>query len=398
MLTGDEAVKVKQVNELYKDARTRADNAQYSVKVSDTQPQESRNQLWIKSGSATEISVPTYAEHQQVSNKVSALEDIVADEEETSTATSAHAIKTVFQYDGKLWMTTSAIAVGDTIVTNGAGANVVEVKLADAFPHDVQVNGTSILNSGVANVPLASENVTGAIKLLNSNGTGINQGALCLSKATDTQLKDGLQNFRPVVPSNQHTAVFYGLAKASGDTSQSASSNAVGVYTADALVKIQKMLGVYDRWEKIVEYTTNEDLTAVTVSLDESGQAFELSEMYIRAELPVPTTASNDYVSAAILVKTNDDTNASVSTVTLRYQSGTSKLLPVYGAKIICGVVESYGRQGVQYSSTQTNQGMSSPSASYKCIRGFKLSQYSQTNTLIPSGTKIIIYGKRIFN
>lgn len=38
--------------------------------------------------------------------------------------------------------------------------------------------------------------------------------------------------------------MFYGLAKAAGDTTQSASSNTVGAYTDDAKTAIRAMLGI----------------------------------------------------------------------------------------------------------------------------------------------------------
>lgn len=50
-------------------------------------------------------------------------------------------------------------------------------------------------------------------------------------------------NYQPITPYYQHESTFYGLAKAAGDTTQSASSNAVGNYTEDAKSAISEMLG-----------------------------------------------------------------------------------------------------------------------------------------------------------
>ncbi|MBQ1554305.1 MAG: hypothetical protein IIZ68_02480 [Clostridia bacterium] len=44
------------------------------------------------------------------------------------------------------------------------------------------------------------------------------------------------------MPSGQHRSAFYGLAKAAGDSTQSASSNAVGTYTEAAKSAISQML------------------------------------------------------------------------------------------------------------------------------------------------------------
>ena len=67
---------------------------------------------------------------------------------------------------------------------------------------------------------------------------------LAIVKATAANIKAGVEEYRPIVPLKQHEAVFYGLAKAAGDSTQSSSSNAIGTYTADAKSAIQSMLGI----------------------------------------------------------------------------------------------------------------------------------------------------------
>lgn len=112
---------------------------------------------------------------------------------------------------------------------------------------DVQVNGTSVVQSGVANVPVASENNYGAVKTYENGGTTINSdGKLVLYSARPTDIKQGNQNARPIVPANQKNATFFGLASAAGDSTQSASSNGVGTYTDTAKDKIMKMIGILD--------------------------------------------------------------------------------------------------------------------------------------------------------
>ena len=107
---------------------------------------------------------------------------------------------------------------------------------------DVQINGTSILSNGVANVKQASSNDLGVIKV--GAGLAINpsNGNATTNAASLNSIKSGSQAYTPIVPSNQHHSTFYGLARASGDTTQSASSNAVGQYTEDAKSKISDML------------------------------------------------------------------------------------------------------------------------------------------------------------
>lgn len=166
------------------------------------------------------------------------------------------------------------------------GSATVEVPV-----QDVQVNGTSVLQDGVANVPAAGLGTgLGLVKLVAGNGIGLSGvGNLIIAAASDAAIKNGTNSYTPVAPSNQHSATFYGLAKASGDTTQSASANAVGTYTAEALVKIQKMLGVYQApWELIREDTfTNASEGSYTISVDDNGESFELTDIRMMFWFPV---------------------------------------------------------------------------------------------------------------
>ena len=140
----------------------------------------------------------------------------------------------------KIWIsetTPSSVQVPTTDEMNTALAGKVS---------DVQVNGTSIVTSGVANIPVASSSAPGAVLVSNQYGLAMNSssGLIYINKATSGQIKAGSSAHMPIVTNSQHESVFYGLAKAAGDTSQASSSNAVGTYTADAKAAIQTMLGV----------------------------------------------------------------------------------------------------------------------------------------------------------
>ena len=111
---------------------------------------------------------------------------------------------------------------------------------------DVQINGTSILQDGMANVPVSSALNYGAVRFSTDYGLqNINvSGSLRLGilKGSSEDVKSGSNSFKPIVPNSQHESTFYGLAKASGDTSQASSSNAVGTYTESAKSAISQML------------------------------------------------------------------------------------------------------------------------------------------------------------
>ena len=157
---------------------------------------------------------------------------------------------------------------------------------------DVQVNGSSVVDAGVANVPIASANTPGVVKI----GTGLavnSSDVLYVRTPTDANVKAGTSAQHSITPEKQHAATFYGLAKAAGDTSQSASENAVGTYTDEAKVAIQKMLGIYEApWELIREDTaTNATEADIIINADSNGQAFELSDVRLVLVSPQQDTA-----------------------------------------------------------------------------------------------------------
>ena len=128
-----------------------------------------------------------------------------------------------------------------TAATAVQKADIVGLGIVD----DVQVNGTSVVANDVANIPVASSSTLGVVKVAASNGVDMSQNNnLLISTASATAIKNGTNQYNPITPSNQNTSVFYGLAKAAGDSTQAASNNAVGTYTSDAKSAIQTMLDV----------------------------------------------------------------------------------------------------------------------------------------------------------
>lgn len=108
--------------------------------------------------------------------------------------------------------------------------------------NDVQVNNTSIVSNGVANFTKASASILGLVKV---NGYGLSidgAGTISTDYATPTFIKAGYDSFKPITPTYQHQAVFYGLAKAAGQDMKE-SNNAVGTYTTEAAGAIRTMIG-----------------------------------------------------------------------------------------------------------------------------------------------------------
>ncbi|MDT3388863.1 MAG: collagen-like protein [Bacteroidota bacterium] len=116
--------------------------------------------------------------------------------------------------------------------------------LVDVPVDDVQIDGTSIVNNGIATIPIANTNNAGIVKINPSFGVGLINDALIINGANSNDIKAANNSTKAISTFRQHEATFYGLAKASGDITQSASNNAVGTYTDEAKAAIQTMLGV----------------------------------------------------------------------------------------------------------------------------------------------------------
>ncbi len=150
-----------------------------------------------------------------------------------------------------------AVDVGAGTYSKPAGGIPASDLAAGVIPEvpvqDVQVNGVSVLQDGVANVPIAqmpsgtSAGNFGLVALKSNRGIAqnVNDKSLYVAYPTARQLKNGNETFIPVTTAVQHDAAFYGLAKAAGSDEKN-STLPVGQYTDNAKDKIQQMLGIID--------------------------------------------------------------------------------------------------------------------------------------------------------
>lgn len=99
---------------------------------------------------------------------------------------------------------------------------------------DVQVNGTSIVNNNVANIPLCDNNVKGLCWTYGGDyGIGSTNGLLSLSKAQDGNITNRNNDYRPIVSRNLNFAVKSALTDANHIT-----------LTDDEKATVQSVLGI----------------------------------------------------------------------------------------------------------------------------------------------------------
>lgn len=302
--------------------------------------------------------------------------------------------KTVHKLDNEyLNLDTQLDSTSDNPVANKAVNAALQGKISD-----VQVNGTSVVNDGVAEIPKAAPNILGAVKP-NDMGVVVNDnGELYITKATSSQMKAGTNNYAPIVSSNQHESAFYGLAKAAGDATQSASSNAIGTYTEEAKMAIREMLGLprHTESELISDVVTEEDTTTAIVNTDLNGQPFQLRTMKVIALIQASTTGTSDDISCRAQTKNMQDENSYAIFPTMKMYDATGS------QHVYEGEIYGNGLFFIKGGACRITGGSSNSVVTYcdpnylvKCFCGIELSQYNDTSTLIPAGTRILIYGIR---
>ena len=132
------------------------------------------------------------------------------------------------------------------------------------------------LTNYVKNTDYATTIKGGIVQISTGGGLAVDNNKLRLDPASTIACKLGIYSYVSISPAHQHEAAFYGLAKASGDTTQSKSSNEVGNYTDEARTKIQNMLGVQPKFElgnglQLVDGVLSLDIPVATASTTYGG-------------------------------------------------------------------------------------------------------------------------------
>lgn len=162
--------------------------------------------------------------------------------------------------------------------------------------NDVQIDGNSIVTDGVAEIPLATSSNPGIVYPYANRGLAINsEGQMSVTKASDNSIKAGSAQYAPIVPSNQHGAAFYGLAKAAGDATQAASDDPLGTYTDGAKAAIKNMIGATAGG---IGFDDSETYAAGSIGAEVSNQKNAISELESKVISDDLKTALMSFVDA----------------------------------------------------------------------------------------------------
>lgn len=214
--------------------------------------------------------------------------------------------------------------------------------------------------------------------------------------ASGAQVKAGSVSSAFIAPSVEDAASFFGLAKAAGDSTQSASSNTVGNYTEEAKAAIRRMLGIPNYiGELLYDETTTEDLTELIANTDLSGQPFEVTKLIAIFNAGLPTTGTRDSFYGVVYFKSNNGSNYQDSFPTLQYVVTTSPLMSKITITAYPNMpMEQTVINAVSDANTQNIISMSKQSIA-KSITGIRIYQSGSTKSLIPAGSRLRVYGIR---
>lgn len=267
------------------------------------------------------------------------------------------------EYDG----TTGTMHFGIPEGRPGSDASVTAENIQSALGYvpvkDVQVDGSSVLVDGVANVPVATKSNAGAIKI--GNGLGIVNGAAYISDA-----HEGAMNLRrgniAITPAVMDYAVKAAMCDGKGAAWTSAEQKAA-----------RERMGVDKAYELIEAISITEETSYLVRNVS-------LKTIYVEMETPDTATANgaDEYVVLNIgsnqlsmycgkIVATGEKRYAKL----LAEQKGGKYMVTVYGAGTPTNALSVY----FQHNAIG--------------VDGNKISRIHFTNTQLPVGTIIKIYG-----
>lgn len=145
-------------------------------------------------------------------------------------------------------------------------AENIQTALGYAPVKDVQVAGSSVLEDGVANVPIASATRAGVVSILTPVDSGIwnDNGSLKISYATDAEISTRVGFRKTIVCTNLDTAVKAAMCDGKG-----------AAWTADEQKAARDRMGVDKPYELIEEITIDEDGVSVV------ERNIDLTRMYL---------------------------------------------------------------------------------------------------------------------
>lgn len=249
---------------------------------------------------------------------------------------------------------------------------------------DVQVNGTSIVSNGVANVPLANSTTLGCVKPIEQYGSyGINinsQGEIYVVPATINDINLRNNAYRSIPPSRIDYAVKAAMCDGKGPA-----------WTAEEQAAARDRIGIDKPFELIEEIVCDGEATAYTRTVDVNGNPYNLLSVYIEFEIETGNSYTSSVFFRAYDAESNTVLYEGSSVSQKNYVSyvlgGVDAKNGMYQGWMISGNIASYNSGGSNTKRINRRAPIISPIKKIYIMIGGGLK--------FLSGDKIRIYGVR---
>lgn len=172
----------------------------------------------------------------------------------------------------------TALAGVNTISTDADQVTVTWHEAVRADVKDVQVNGTSILTNGVANIPKAEPGKLGLTSCYNPWVGGLyvgTDGIMRIVQAPTTDIDSRANAPRPVTGNNLDYAVKAAMCDGKG-----------AAWTSAEQAAARSRMGLDKSYELIEEITLTEKVTQLIRNAEPNGTAYHFKKMYVNIITP----------------------------------------------------------------------------------------------------------------
>ena len=190
---------------------------------------------------------------------------------------------------GKLSEPADGLAVGKYFRVAALDANghaVLEaVDAKTVGVQDVQVAGASVVEDGVANVPIANDNNFGLVKVYKSGYYGLNfssDGYLALQSASDSQITNRNETRMALRPVNIDLIVKAAMCDGKG-----------AAWTADEQAAARERMGIPGDYELIEEIICDGETLGFSREIEPDGTPYNFKSIYIELEIQPSNTYAN---------------------------------------------------------------------------------------------------------
>lgn len=262
---------------------------------------------------------------------------------------------------------------------DGSDANVTAENIQSALGYapvkDVQVAGSSVLADGVANVPVASNSVSGVVKTQSWGGTMMDDsGSLVIYASTIDHITKRVSK-TAITPTNLDYAVKAAMCDGKGAAWTDAEQKAA-----------RERMGVDKEYELIEEITLTEKVTKLIRNAEPNGSAYHFRKMYV--SIIIPQGEKDGHIYSMF---NNTFIGLAMNCITSKWPEGG---IAQICANVVDGFLDGYGVGAPNVGSSSNFIRYATPSNKPSGIAAIDSMNIISTVD-IPVNTNIKIYGVR---